>query len=66
MPDFTVKMKHGTVREFNERGRAGGSYTSSMRYEPGFAVFKDEWGGEVSIPTEIIQEIIKSHTHGGW
>jgi len=66
MPDFTVNMKDGTVRSFHELGRAGGSYTNSMRYEPGFAVFRDEWGAEVSIPTELIQEISKSAPRGGW
>jgi hypothetical protein len=66
MPNFTVKMKDGTTREFNERGRAGGSYINSMRYEPGFAVFVDEWGNSVSIPTELIMEITKTCNHGGW
>ena len=66
MPDFTVKMKDGTTREFNERGRAGGSYINSMRYEPGVVVFRDEWGAEISIPTELIQEISKSPMRGGW
>jgi hypothetical protein len=59
VPDFTVKMKDGTTREFREkgRGRAGGSWTNSMRYEHGFVVFRDEWGAETSIPTEAIAEI---------
>jgi hypothetical protein len=66
MPDFIVKMKDETVREFKERGRAGGSYTNSLRYEPGFAVFKDEWGAETSIPTDLIAEIHKQPQRGGW
>lgn len=35
MASFTITMKDGTVREFPHQGRAGGSYTKSIRYEDG-------------------------------
>lgn len=50
-------MKDGTVREFVERGRPGGSFSNSIKYETGFVVIKDEWGERTSIPTEDIREI---------
>ena len=65
MANFTVKMKDGTVREFRAMGRAGGSYQNGVRYENGFVVFFDEWNGETVIPSDLIEEIIKSAT-GGW
>jgi len=58
MSNITIKMRDGTTREFKHEGRAGGSYTKSLRYEPGFAVITDEWHRETAIPTELIQEIV--------
>ena len=60
MASFTITMKDGTVREFPHQGRAGGSYTKSIRYEEGFVVIVDEWYGETSIPTADIKEIKKT------
>lgn len=65
MASFTIKMKDGTVKEFPHRGRPGGSYTKSIRYETGFAVIKDEYGDETSIPTDEISEITK-HNDRCW
>lgn len=65
--NITVKMKDGTVKKFFHEGRAGGSYTKSIRYEPGFVVIKDEWESETAISSEDIQEIItESHRRGAW
>lgn len=55
--DITIKMKDGTVREFKERGRAGGSWSQSLKYEGGFAIVVDEWGDQTSIPSADIDEI---------
>jgi hypothetical protein len=66
MPDFHVTLKDGTKRDFLEKGRPGGSWTNSLRYEPGFVVFRDEWGGETAIPAELILEIRKDAGRGGW
>lgn len=52
-----VKMKDGTTKSFPHKGRAGGSYTKSIRYEGGFAIIKDEWGCETAIPSADILEV---------
>jgi hypothetical protein len=57
MPSITIKMKDGSRREFPHRGRPGGSWTKTLRYEPGFAVITDEYGNETAIPTADIAEI---------
>ena len=46
MASIYVKMKNGTTKKFKHKGRAGGSYTKSIRYEGGFAIITDEWGSE--------------------
>lgn len=55
--NVTIKMKDGTVREFKERGRAGGSWTQSLKYEGGFAIVVDEWGDQTAIPSADIDEL---------
>jgi hypothetical protein len=60
MPSITVKMKDGRVRQFPHEGRAGGSWTKTLRYEPGFVVITDEWGNETALPATDIEEI-KTH-----
>ena len=57
MANITVKMKDGTVREFPHKGRAGGSYTKTLKYEGAFAVITDEWYCKTAIPAEDIAEI---------
>ena len=66
MASFTIKMKDGTVREFPHKGRPGGSYTKSIRYEPGFVVIVDEYHNETSIPAPDIAEIKKNAEQYGW
>lgn len=57
MADIHVKMKDGTMKNFPHEGRAGGSYTKSIRYEGAFAIIKDEWDSETAIPAADIEEI---------
>jgi len=59
MASVTVKMRDGSVREFKERGRPGGSYSMHLRYEIGFVVVTDEWNEETAIPTELVAEVVK-------
>ena len=66
MANITIHMKDGTMKEFREKGRAGGSYTNGIRYEPGFVVHRDEWGDEVAIPTDLIKEIKTENLRRGW
>lgn len=57
MANITIKMKDGTVKDFPHVGRAGGSYTKSIRYEGAFAIVTDEWYNETAIPVEDIAEV---------
>lgn len=60
MASIIVKMKSGEERRFMHEGRAGGSYTKSLRYEGAFAVITDEWDRETAIPAADIEEIQKT------
>ena len=53
----TVHMKDGTKREFPHSGRAGGSYTKSVRYEGQFAIVRDEWDDETAFPMDVIERV---------
>lgn len=66
MATYRLYMRDGTVKEFIDRGRPGGSYAQSLRYETGFVVITDCYGGETSIPTGDIREITKEATQGAW
>lgn len=66
MASIRVKMKDGTVRDFPHVGRAGGSYTKSIRYEGGFAIIKDEYDTETAIPAVDIAEVVKKEDRYGW
>lgn len=57
MASIYIEMKDGTVKEFPHEGRAGGSYTKSIRYEGSFAIITDEWGNETAIPAEDIATV---------
>jgi len=52
-----VWMKNGEIKDFPHEGRAGGSYSKSIRYENGFVVIIDEWYNETALPSEDILEI---------
>jgi len=54
---ITITMRDGTKRDFPHEGRSGGSYTKSLRYEPGFVVVEDEWGKRTAFPTELVAEV---------
>lgn len=58
MANIIVKMKDGTDRHFPHEGRAGGSYTKTIKYEGAFAVITDEWGKQTAIPAADIREVI--------
>lgn len=57
MASIYVEMKDGTKKSFPHEGRAGGSYTKSIRYEGAFAIIKDEYDCETAIPVNDIAEI---------
>lgn len=57
MASIYVEMKDGTTKSFPHEGRAGGSYTKSIRYEGAFVIIKDEWDNEIAIPVNDIAEV---------
>ena len=59
MSSITVKMKDGTVREFPHEGRAGGSYSKSVKYEGAFVVIQDEYYKRTAIPASDVAEVIE-------
>jgi hypothetical protein len=64
MASIDITMKDGTVKSFPHLGRAGGSYTKTLRYEVGFVVVTDEWNAETAIPSADIALIVTSPTPG--
>jgi hypothetical protein len=66
MASITITMKDGTIRSFPHEGRAGGSYTKSVRYEGGFVIVTDEWYKETAIPAEDVREVVKTSERQGW
>lgn len=63
MSNIEIKMKDGSVKKFPHTGRAGGSYTKHLEYQPDFVIVIDEWGKRISIPSNGIEEIIEEPHH---
>ena len=59
MANITVKMKDGTIRNFREEGRPGGSFSNKVRYEGSMVIIVDEWYKETAIPVEDVAEVVK-------
>jgi hypothetical protein len=57
MPTIRIKMKAGDTRIFEDRGAPGGSYSQSIKYEPGFVVIESAYGDQKAIPSDLIEEI---------
>lgn len=57
MTNITVEMKSGEMKKFLYKGRAGGSFDKSIRYEGAFAIITDEWYNETAIPVQDIKEV---------
>lgn len=64
MARIIVHLTDGTTMEFPHRGRAGGSYTSTVKYSEGFAVITDGWGKKTTIPSERILRVEEEPTRG--
>jgi hypothetical protein len=60
MANIRIEMKDGSIKRFDHEGRAGGSYTKSIRYEGAFAIITDEYYKETAIPVSDIKEIVKT------
>jgi hypothetical protein len=59
MSNVLVKMKDGTERRFDHKGRPGGSYTVHVKYEGAFVIIEDEWHKKTAIPAADIAEVIE-------
>lgn len=58
MAHILVKMKDGSVKEFKDTPRSGGSYTKTVKYEGAFLIVTDEWYQQTAIPAADIAECI--------
>lgn len=61
--NITVYLKDGSERTFQHRGRPGGSYTKTIRYEGNFAIVSDEYGNETAFPSENIDHVEKKEAN---
>lgn len=66
MANIKIRMRDGSVRNFPHEGRAGGSYTKTIRYEGAFVIVKDEWGKETAVPVELVAEVEVDLGRGYW
>jgi len=66
MSAITIKLKDGTTREFPDNGRAGGSWSTSVKFEGGFVTVTDEWGKRTSFPAGDVAEVIDTPNRGAW
>ena len=57
--NIKIIFKDGTEREFKHEGRAGGSYTKTLKIEGAFAIVCDEYGVRNTFPAVDIKEIIE-------
>ena len=60
MSNITIKFKDGRVRDFPHVGRAGGSWTKTVKYEGGFAIVTDEYEKQYAFPAEDIEEVVST------
>lgn len=66
MSRVTIKLKDGTVRDFADKGRAGGSWSTSVSFEGSFVIVKDEWGKRTVFPAADVAEVVDNPERGGW
>lgn len=66
MPSVTVIRKDGTQERYEERGRAGGSWTMTLTFQGEFAIITDEWGNVTAIPTNEIRTISQDAPPRSW
>lgn len=57
MAAFKITMKDGTIREFKEETRPGGSWSTHGEQSGNFFVITSVWGKKTYIPISDIAEI---------
>ena len=66
MPSVTLIRKDGSRERFEERGRAGGSWSMTLTFEGEFAVITDEYGRRTAIPACDIKSIEQDAPPRSW
>ena len=66
MSNISIKLKSGETRRFEHTGRAGGSYTKTVRFESGWVIVEDEWGTRTAFPSDDVAEVEERDHRGGW
>lgn len=66
MSNIVIELNDGTVEDFPETSRAGGSYCTSIRYEKGFAIITDAYDRETVFPESRIIKIKVTPSRGYW
>ncbi len=60
--NIKVKMKDGTIKDFREQGRSGGSWSNSFKCSEGWLIVTDEWESQTAIPSDLIAEVTTEQT----
>lgn len=57
MSAIRITFRDGTVQEFPEQHRPGGSYSNSVRYAGEFVIFEDVWSATTAWPKDLVAEV---------
>lgn len=57
MSHVRVVYIDGTVEDFPETSRPGGSWHTTYRLEGGFCVIEDAYGSATAIPSHLIKKV---------
>ena len=60
------KDKNKPVTEIKSYGRAGGSYTMSLKYTESMMIVTDEYGGTKAFPISDIEQVETAPTSRSW
>lgn len=52
-----IEFKDGTVKEFKHEGRAGGSWTKTLKTEPGWVIVRGEYGETWQYPSDTVKSV---------
>jgi hypothetical protein len=66
MAHIVITLKDGTVKDFPNQSRPGGSWTNSVRYEGAFVIVKDVWGKETAYPAADVKQVENTPEVRGW
>lgn len=55
--DILITFIDGSRQAFCHEGRAGGSYTKTLKYVDGMVVITDEWYNETAFPQATVKSV---------